>query len=218
MTRLHSLGLVVLLASASAVDAVNWPTMPSWDTVSGYFTQEAATNGWNNACDFTKEKSQALYDEIKAHPYIAAGIAAGAITVAGLLYKVKQKYDAHKKRQQEEDDLVFAMLLEQVLQDEEYARQLQEQYNNDGMEPSAPSHSDLIIIDQMLSDEDFARQLQEQLNSFFVQYPVAQNNIQNDAAFAELLLREEEDAMHARNAQIEQDADFAFALNVQEVY
>ncbi len=214
MTRLHSLGLVVLLASASVVDVVAWPSLPewaSWNAVSGYFTKEAAINGWNNACGFTKEKSQALYDGIKAHPYIAAGIVSGTITVGGLLYKVKQKYDAHKKRQQEEDDLVFAILLEQVLQDEEYARQLQEQYNNGGTEPSAPSQSDIVVVEQMLSDEEFARQLQEQLNSFFVEY----NNTSNDAAFAEHLFHQEEDALHARNAQIEEDEAYAYIVQAQ---
>lgn len=205
MARLHSLGLVVLL-SASSVRTVDWPMLPewaSWNKVSTYFTPQAVQNGWHNAGEFTQNKSQAFYEAIKAHPYIAAGIAAGTISLGGLLYKVKQKYDAYKKRQQEANDLVVALLLEQVLQDEEYARRLDEQVNTEGGNVASPQ--DVRI--QIASDEDFARQLQEQMDNFFAD--------DQDARLAELLFREEEATFRAHQTQIEQDEAFARELQAQ---
>ncbi|MEX0848923.1 MAG: hypothetical protein WD055_01740 [Candidatus Dependentiae bacterium] len=218
MTRLHSLALVMLLAVSSVAQSVTFLSMPSlpslptwanWNTVSGYCTAEACQNGWKNTRDFTTRNAAMLQNAIVQNPYIAAAIAAGSITVGGLAYMLKTKYAARKMRQQEVNDLVYAMMLELELQDAEYARQLQEELNGgvDQDQTTVDERDIVALVNQLLADEQFAAYLQDQEGQLHVE-------ITNED-LAGHLMRDEEDLYRERQAQIAADEQFARELEAQ---
>ena len=116
-----------ILASLLTASLMTQASMPEWFTnLQEYCTVDACKNGWNNCSEFAQEQATALKDAVTEHPYYATA----AAVILG--YLAKKGYDVRKarnKREQEAQDRIFAEILQQIENDEAYARQLQRQYD-----------------------------------------------------------------------------------------
>ena len=208
-----------ILAALMSASLMTQAAMPEWmNKIGEYCTLDACKKGLENTSDFVVEQATALKEAVVAHPYYAAAI--GAATV-GAGYVAKKCYNARKaynKRMQEAQDRLFAEQLELMLQDEEFARELERQLNGQASRVAVDTLNDAVaahILELMLQDEEFARRLDAELNGQ-PQVHVQFVNPTRDAAMAERLSRELAQALREQAHQVE--ADFAYAQTLVDAY
>lgn len=209
-----------ILAALMSASLMTQAAMPEWmSKVGEYCTLDACKNGWNNTSEFVSEQASALKDAVVEHPYYAAAIAAGTVATGYVAKKCYNARKAYKKRMQEEQDRILAEQLQLMLQDEEFARELERQFNNGQMPIVAMNtlndEATARMLELMLQDEEFARQLDAELNGQTYVQP-APANTARDAAMAERLSRELTQFLREQAQQIEADA--AYAQSLVEVY
>lgn len=203
-----------ILAALMSASLMTQAAMPEWmSKVGEYCTLDACSNGWKNTSAFVVKQATALKEAVVEHPYYAAAIAAGTMATGYVAKKCYNARKAYNKRMQEVQDRILAEQLQLMLQDEEFARELERQFNGQAPVVIVETLSDEAtarMLELMLQDEEFARQLNAELNGQPHVQPVYA-----DAAMAERLSRELTRALHEQALQVE--ADFAYAQSLVEV-
>lgn len=209
-----------ILAALMSASLMTQAAMPEWMSKAGdYFTLDACKNGWDNTSEFVGEHATALKEAVVEHPYYAAAITAGTVAAGYVAKKCYNARKAYNKRMQEVQDRILAEQLELMLQDEEFARELERQFNNGQMPVvtvnTLSDEAAARMLELMLQDEEFARQLDAELNG---QAPAPMRSVhtERDAALAERLSRELTQFLQEQARQIE--ADTAYAQSLVEAY
>ena len=173
-----------IVAGLLTASLMTQAAMPEWmNKVGEYCTVEACKEGLKNAAEFATANGKKLKELVVSHPYITAAVVAGT---TGVGYAATKYRNARQQRKQELEQAEEAVrLVEQLLQDEQFA--------------------------QMLEDEEFARQLHNQLNGHA---PVQVQRVDTaaDEALALALYHELQAAMAQMQREQQQDAVYAQSL------
>lgn len=208
-----------ILAALMSASLMTQAAMPEWmSKVGEYCTLDACKKGWENTSEFFAGQANVLKGAVVEHPWYAAAITAGVIVTGVVAKKCYNARKAYNKRMQEVQDHIMAEQLQLLLQDEEFARELERQFNGQAPAVIVETLNDEAtarMLELMLQDEEFARELERQLNGQ-PSVHVQRFNTAHDAALAERLSQELTQFLREQADQVE--ADYVYAQSLVEAY